>query len=314
MSTISHEEVERIVKEHKARKIKGDMLDAAGAVDSLLGYEQAQGIETPWAPLQGKFSLRPGELTLVGGENKSGKSMLTGQIAAWAMTNGYRSFIASFEMRPRETVRRMLSQCAGGPWSREFAQWWGGEYRELLWLWDIIDKVNSDRVLERIEAVTQYLDADLVVVDSLLKCGLPPGNDKNGAQGDFVDRLQNAAKALNVHIMLVVHFRKPESGQRISRYNIRGASEISDLADNVFLVVPNDHKREAEQLLEIGAHLTREQEQSLSEADALFVVDKQRHGEWEGKVKMDFHKSSLQFRPAGQFGRYEWPGSQGAPL
>lgn len=314
MSVLSTVEVDQIVRQYQFSKLSGDMLDAQEAIERMLAYEQPRGLPTPWPYLHERFELRQGELTLVAGANGSGKSMLTGQMVAWAIAGGERCFLASFEMSPIETIRRMVTQCAGCEFTPDYARWWGESYRELLWLWDVQDVVPAPKVLERIEAVTQYLGARVVVIDSLLKCGLPQdGNGYLTGQTEFVDALQHCSKHLGVHIMLVAHLRKPERGVKASKYDIRGASQISDLADNVLLVHTNYDKREAEQALEQGGQLTPAQERALATADASLEVAKQRHGGWEGSLRLDLDKPSLRFTPFGYHGRFEWPGRKNEP-
>jgi twinkle protein len=272
--------------------------------------QRTQGTPMPWPMLEDRFEIRPGELTLVAGANGSLKSMMAGQLIAWALTDNWRCFIASFEMSPQETLRRIVTQCAGSSgFTREYAIAWGQAYRDRLWLWDKQDVVPSDVVLERIEAVAKHLDLRLIVIDSLLKCGLAQDGDGYlSGQTAFVDRLQHAVKHLGVHVLLVVHLRKPERGARSTKYDIRGASQISDLADNVLLLHRNQIKREAEQLLEHATPLTREQEEALTKPDLILEVAKQRHASWEGIVRMDFDPRSLLLTQHNQAGRYRWPG------
>ena len=56
------------------------------------------------------FEFRPGELTVLAGENGSGKSLLLGQIGLHLISCGASLYIASFEMAPVRTIERMLSQ------------------------------------------------------------------------------------------------------------------------------------------------------------------------------------------------------------
>ena len=315
MSTMSETQIEQIVRAYKAKKITGDMLDAKDGIERMLSHQSVPGLPMPWSWLDGKFAIRPGELTLLAGANGSGKSMLAGQIVAWQMAAGVTSVIASMEMSVQETLKRMVCQCYGGQYTTDFARWFGDTYRETLWIWDVQDVVPADKVLERVEAVSEYLDAKIVVIDSLLKCGLAQdGEGYLSKQTQFLDRLQHAAKHLGVHVILVVHLRKPERGQKSGKYDIRGASQISDLADNVLLIHQNAEKREAEQLMEQGQQLTPMQTEALSKADAILEVAKQRHGAWEGQLRLDFDSHSLLFTQAGDMRRLAWPGSQGAPL
>jgi len=63
----------------------------------------ASGDSLPWAKTQDKFRLRMGEVTLWVGQNGSGKSQLTTQIAVH-LSITKKVGIASFEMHPRSTL------------------------------------------------------------------------------------------------------------------------------------------------------------------------------------------------------------------
>ena len=86
---------------------------------------------------------------------------------------------------------------------------------------------------------------------------------------------------------LVCHIRKGEKESRTpDKFDIKGAGEITDLVDNVFIVHRNKDKERK-----------IEAKQTVDELvpDAVILVEKQRHGGWEGTISLYFHKSSQQF-------------------
>jgi twinkle protein len=92
-------------------------------------------------------------------------------------------------------------------------------------------------------------------------------------------------------VHLVAHCRKPPTtGETLppNRYDIKGTSAISDQASNVAMVWFNKAKRQA---LQKNAH----DEAELAKPDALIVIDKQRHGTFEGKLALWFDERSLRF-------------------
>jgi twinkle protein len=109
------------------------------------------------------------------------------------------------------------------------------------------------------------------------------GEDDYNGQKDFVNDLCSFAQANGVHVHLVHHVRKGESEHKApGKFDIRGASSITDLVDNVFIVWRN--KRAA---LE-----------NNGEPTALVSCEKQRHGEWEGKLGFWFDEASQQYLEA----------------
>jgi twinkle protein len=125
-----------------------------------------------------------------------------------------------------------------------------------------------------------------------MKCGI--GTDDYNKQKDFVDRLCWVAKSENIHIHLIHHVRKGGSErERPGKFDIKGAGEITDLVDNVFIQWRNKGKEEKVKMREAGQAVDLDDD----EADAILTVAKQRHGEWEGPLKLWFHAPSQQFIP-----------------
>ncbi|MGE0289489.1 MAG: hypothetical protein AB7I42_25875, partial [Bradyrhizobium sp.] len=138
----------------------------------------------------------------------------------------------------------------------------------------------------------EEVGADHVVIDSLMKCGID-GDDLN-AQKRFVDRLATYCKDTGVHLHLVCHNRKVSGqGGADDQYSIKGASEISDMPDNVIGVWRNKGKERARQLADAeGAELAADK---YAEPDAVLNIEKQRHFEWEGRINLWFHNGCLQY-------------------
>jgi hypothetical protein len=60
------------------------------------------------------------------------------------------------------------------------------------------------------------------------------GGDKNEKQSSFVNSLADLAKQANIHIILVAHPRKSLTFLR--REDIGGSGDITNLADNVYII------------------------------------------------------------------------------
>jgi twinkle protein len=124
-------------------------------------------------------------------------------------------------------------------------------------------------------------------IDSLVKCGID--QDDYPAQKRFVDSLCWAAKANNIHIHLIHHIRKGDTEKnKPGKFDVKGAGEITDLVDNVFIVYRNKRKEE---------RVRNNEDVGDDIPDALVICEKQRHGEWEGNILLWVHKKSMQFLP-----------------
>ena len=248
----------------------------------------------PWSVTHNSFRLRHSELSVWAGINGHRKSMIVGQIMGW-IAKHQRVCIASLEMQPETTLLRMARQLCGcmptDGWMHKFMDW----SDERICLYDQLDTIEVERILGMVHYAAVELKCDHIVIDSLTKCGLPP--DDYNAQTKFVDRLQWAAKAHKCHIHLVAHMRKGRDVlDRPDKWDVKGSSHITDLADNVVIVWANKKREEARKEQSRGATLTKQQEQELERGvDQELIVAKQRHGEYEGSVGLYFDPKSLQF-------------------
>lgn len=229
----------------------------------------------------------PGEVTIWAGFNGSGKSMLQGQVLSEIAMRGAKICIASFEMKPARTLARIARQATrhASP-SKSSVDAFLRESGGSIWLYDQQGTVKAENMLAVVKHCAEVLGVRHIAIDSLMKC--VRGEDDYNGQKEFVDSLTACARDYNVHIHLVHHLRKGEADDRLpSRMDLRGSAAISDLADNVLLVWRNKKK---ERDRDAG------QQVSATDPDAVLICDKNRNGDWEGRVKLWFDRPTLRFR------------------
>jgi len=255
--------------------------------DRLAGNVAVSGDRLPWRKTEGLVALRSGEVSLWAGINGHGKTLILGQVCAWALPS--RWLIASMEMPPAATMERMMRQMIG---ARNPSDYLVDDYMtytdDKLWIYDQTDSVKPERILGMCWYAASHLKVAHVIIDSLVKCGIK--NDDYNLQKDFVDRLCWLAKTTGLHVHLVHHIRKGDKEGNIpDKFDIRGAGELTDLVDNVFIVHRNKKK---EDLIakgeDVDAHVP----------DCVLKVAKQRHGEAEPAFNLWLHKDSMQFVPS----------------
>jgi twinkle protein len=275
-----------------ARQESQSIRPAADFIDEAMArLEQGPAVfgdPLPWSKTADKFRFRPSELTIWAGPNGQGKSLVMGQAALWFAADGKKVLIASMEMPGAATVARMMRQASGSELpSRYFADGLRKYTSDKVWIYDQIGSVKAESIIAMIHYAAEELGIDHVMIDSLVKCGVD--SEHNEPQKKFVDALAWAAKEHKIHIHLVHHVRK-QSDERthISKYDIKGAGEISDLADNILLIYRNGAKE---------AKVRSGQEVDQDEADCYIRVAKQRHGEFEGLFGFWFHAQSQQWVP-----------------
>lgn len=260
----------------------------------------------PWLKSHDKFAFRPGEVTIYAGSNGGGKSLATGQIALGLIQQKQRVCIASFEMKPKRTLGRMLRQFGGynleGPGfdqlekaTRTIVDFgiWADQY---LWLYDQQGSVNARQVV----AMTRYCAVELgiqhVFIDSLMKC--VSAEDAYNEQKGFVDELCAVARDHGIHVHLVHHIRKQSSEETMpNKMDIKGTGSITDQVDNVFLWWRNkkkEHQLQANENIDVLA------------PDAIMMNEKQRNGEDESWYSLYYDKESQQFTEIANSGAMKW--------
>lgn len=263
--------------------------------DLILEFAQTDGEPVCREPtmistkLRNRIHFSPGEVTAWAGYNGHRKSMFVGQMVLDLCQQKQRVLVASMEMLPRKTLGRMARQAAGTRWPdirwlQTFGQWSDNR----LWLFDHMGRINPSQCIAVCRYFADELKGQHVVIDSLMM--VCASEDTFDEQKQFVTDLCRVAQETGLHIHLVTHCRKPQSGEDRppTKYDIRGTSAISDQVSNVVTVWQNKAKTQA---LEKNPHDTK----ALGEPDALVSVEKQRNGEWEGKVSLWFHGPSLRF-------------------
>ncbi len=260
----------------------------------------------PWDKTHDLFEFRRGEVTLWAGVNGQGKSMVTGMAMLSLCTQGKRVCIASFEMKPRRTLARMMRQ-----WSaqtepqahelsdpdvmaatRDLYQQFRDWSNDWLWLYDQQGTVSTDTLIGVLRYCAKELKIDHFVIDSLMKC-IADEDDYN-AQKRFVDEVTAIARDYGMHIHLVHHVKKLGKEEDVpDKMDVKGSGSITDQVDNVALVWRNKRK---EREIQAGKKVAE------NEPDALLIVDKQRNGEWEGRIALWYDKDSQQYRGAPGMG------------
>lgn len=282
-------------------------------VDRLTRQQSQQGAELPWSRMRDAFRLRPGETTLWAGEDGHRKSLIVGQAMLY-LARRQRVCLMSFEMPPEDTLLRMCRQAAGVQtpsvaYADVFSRWTD----ERVAIYDQLDTVASEKVL----GVTYYAALELgcehIVIDSLMKCGYDI--DDYPAQVRFADQLSRTAKALNVHLHLIHHMKKPGShSEDHSKSRIHGSSQLINNFHNCVTIWFNERRYEALQAQEKGAELTERQQTEIDKKhDQILTIRKQRNGVPFKSFGFYFDESSLQLiERDGQ--RYQYDLSQDEKL
>jgi len=256
-------------------------------LESIHNPKLLKGAILPWSRTHRDVRFAQGEMTLWGGINGHKKSMVLGQIILGFNQQNEKVCIASLEMQPVKTLKRLTHQATGmDKPSAEFIQVFHDWTNKKLWLYDQTGTVNHNRVVGLTRYCFSELDIDHMVIDSMMKCGIATKN--HDLQKEFIDQLCAVAKDFNKHIHLVVHTRKGESEySKPGKHDVSGSSDITNQVDNLFIIWDNKKKHEEMKKPQPEEHL-------LNQPDLLLMCKKQRNGDWEGQIPLYFISGSLQ--------------------
>jgi len=247
----------------------------------------------PWQKTHDKIQLIPNELSVFCGTNGHGKSQLIGHMVLGLMQQGAKVCIASLELKPKKLLMRLTRQAAGlaqptKGYITAIHEW----YADKLWLFDLVGTAKTERVLEVFSYAYQRYGVNIFIIDSFMKCGI--AEDDFNAQKKFIEQLCDFKNQFECQVYLVIHPRKAsDESTPPNKLDIKGTGAISDLADNVFTVWRNKAKHM--QLEKIRAQGQQPPDELFQEIDALLICDKNRNGDWEGRIGLWFEPNSYQF-------------------
>lgn len=256
-------------------------------VNHLFGEESHAGDTLPWDDCDNYIKFRPNELTVWNGINGHGKSALANMVMLGFLRQGSRCLIASLEMRPQETLARMVCQAYGIQADRITVRAVDEFFPKIdsqLYLY----KETGDMEPHRVHALCRYaraeLDIDHIVIDSMMKCGVMEGD--LAGEKNFLNTLQNIAKTTGIHIHLITHAKKSENEyHQPGKFDVHGSAHITNLPDNVIIVSRNKRKEDE-------AKKESKNQEVMEKPDVYMKCVKQRHGNgWEGTIGLTWHDS-----------------------
>jgi len=259
------------------------------------------GYSSPFTRMHGKLLFRPGEVTVWSGDTGSGKSQILSYHAAWWVKEGSGVVIASLEMAPNQTLRRMVRQCCdmNAP-SKVFIT----ECFEFLsespaggrvLIYDQVGKDSLKVILDSFSYCMRKYGADMFIIDSLMRLGIET-DDYNGQEAAMFE-LTNWAVVNRVHVHLVAHNRKRPAGHNGGQGTdgIKGAMEV---AANAFNHIEIWRRRDVEETLSkeaAGMPLSPKEQDKVDLPSVSLAVNKQRNGDFEGRMGLWFDQDSYRY-------------------
>jgi twinkle protein len=253
------------------------------AWDRIQLQDDHYGDAMPWPKTQQKIRFRPGEVTAWIGPNRDGKSLLLGYLAAsWALEQR-RVLMCSLEMDVGTQLKRISRQllCTESPTRAALGMMLARLMR--LHFFDFVGHMPPHEVLWLVKYAAAAVRCAHIVIDNLTLI-VPPGRNTDESSAVFVRGLVAVARETSCHIHLVGHVRKPEEDRLLNRYDWRGTGACADMVHNVIVIQANERKRRAAE---------REDFSKSHEGDVFITVDKQRNGEFHGRMPFWWRPSAL---------------------
>lgn len=271
---------------HDVDKIVGPAQFRDETIEYLAGKGKQSGATLPWQKTHDHIRFRPGEVSLWMGINGHGKSLMTSHVMLDFLHQNQKVCIASFEMKPKATLARMCKQASASEFpTNRFVDGLIAHATGKLWLYDKMGHTDPQHLLAIMRYAATKLKLDHFVVDSLMK--VVKGEDDYNGQKDFVNELCAFAQDYNVHVHLIHHSKKlVDENQIPGKMDSKGSGAIVDQVDQCFTVWRNKKKEQAKAA-------GKEVDEGMP--DAILVCDKNRHGEWEGKVGLFYHKGATSY-------------------
>jgi twinkle protein len=227
------------------------------------------------------------EVSVWTGMNSSGKSTMLSQEIIHLLDQGLKCCIGSFEMPPRKYLWWLLKQAHGNPNITDYdVDHILNKYAENLFVIDILGEIEKDKLFEVMEFGSRKYGIEIFVIDSLMKVKLTTrSNEILGEQKNFVASLKDYVSKFKCHIHLVAHPRKVDSDdQIIGKSDVSGSGDITNLADNVFILYRFSDEQKEER---------RKKGKDIYDT-SLAVKKNREHGEL-GRVNFTFDPETKRF-------------------
>lgn len=293
-------------------KVKNAGEFEAELIDEWLNKHLETGLLLPWDFPD--FSIRPAELTIWTGIEKSGKTTLLGFGLMALMAQGERAMVCSFETKARKTLKKFSRQASGVllydrkivdqcRTDEELNNYRAGATEKIketsrwlaknLWLYDHTGIAHWRTLIDDIRWARHRYGITQFVIDNFMRLGFV--KDDYAQQAECITALSALAMELDVHIHLVVHQNKSEGhkGNAGGKRSISGAFEIIANAHNIVEVQRDVSKgekmSEVFQDHKIGRINDQEKADKLSALngvpDGKFILHAQREGEQQNASK-----------------------------
>lgn len=285
-------------------------------IDNLANHDEAitnqiehgrilNGLKLPWSATHHDVAMPLGTCSVLAGINSHKKSTISVQIMLWiTQHHDYKVGLASFEMTIAD-IGELMTQMAAGATDTTVEHW--QKFKEYakgkIYVFDQIGSVAPEKVLGAVHRFGE-LGCKFVCVDSLMMCSLG-GKDSLERERAFITALNGLARTHDMHVMIVHHVRKPESGGDSyipNKFDCRGSGQITDLVSLLMISWHNKKKAKLVQLRDrLGGTLTDKEKDYIEKTPCQkLIVEKNRYSPYEGHINLWQHPSRQHTKDSSQ--------------
>ncbi len=288
---INQEQINNHKSEQVGVSIKSPSAFYNELINEFASKEEDRNPTLPWVKTNDLFRFRAGEFSEWAGYSGHKKTMTTYQVAIDLAAQGLTSVMASMELKPSRSLKRMAIQAIGNSHPtiselKRFLRWIEGK----IFFYDQQNSVTPEEIIKMARYCSEELKIQNIWIDSLMKCGIAP-DDFNG-QKKLVNEIVAIGAYNGNHIHLVCHMRKPAANFAYipDAHDIAGGNDIINQADNI-IICWSDKKKENE----LRKPIDKQDHEIIKYPCQKLIIAKQRDAEFEGRIALWFKKNSLSF-------------------
>ena len=191
-----------------------------------------------------------GEVTLLSGNNGSGKSSWMDCVMLNAIERGYKIAVWSGELPPAKMKEWVYQVAAGCQYTTRNTNYENVYDVDKVaankidrWLDGKLFLFNNDygnrwlQILSDIEEISDKENVKLIVLDNLMALNIDDKQgDKNDKQKQFILDVVDLAKKKNVHIIIVAHPNKTAFNTLLRKESISGTSDLTNAVQRVLIL------------------------------------------------------------------------------
>lgn len=209
--------------------------------------------------------LEGGRMTLLTGRPGEGKTTLAHRMALQSVDKNFKTLIVDGEHEKNTITRNLYNKVIGNDprlydsiaynkkvmklpkaYVKPMLDKW---CRDKLWFYSKSEGniKNLEKLFDMYKWMHEKYGLNLILLDNLMSLMELKDNDKNKDQIIFAEKCHDLVINTGIHLILVAHPNKTaEKGASIDYYQISGASELINIADNVLQVIRSANPLEDE--------------------------------------------------------------------